>query len=300
MKIGVLDLDTRTPEASAAHAADAERAGYDSFWIPGGWRDPVTLATVAGLRVPRIEVAVSIVSVWGVKPVPLAEQALTVNAALDGRFVLGVGLSHFHMVEGRLGMKFERPIRYLREYLTILMTALEKGRVEFDGEILSAHTELKVGGMARPRVLVAALGPQAVDVAARWSDGFVTFMVPPRWLATQTLPAAAKAATEAGRKKPYLCAQAPVCLTNDPERARADCARMFANYGNGHYPSYRAALDRDGVKGPEDLAIIGDEKAFERGVSVYRDLGADEFMGIPFGTPEEQARTFAFLATLQR
>lgn len=249
-----MNLDTRTVDASIANARKAEQAGFDTFWIPGGWRDPATVCTVSGVAVPR------------------------------------------------MGMKFERPIRYLREYLTILMTAMEKDQVDFDGEMLSAHTELKLRGLTRPQVLIAALGPQAVRVAAQWCDGFAPFMVSPRWLENHTMPEATRAAAEVGRPRPYLCAQVPVCLSDEPARARAACAKMFANYCNGYYPSYRpsyrVALDRDGVGGPEDLAIYGNEKTIERGIAQYRDLGANESMGVVYGEPEEQARTFAYLVSL--
>lgn len=39
-------------------------------------------------------------------------------------------------------MKFERPILYLREYLTILMQCLENKVADFEGEILSAHAPI--------------------------------------------------------------------------------------------------------------------------------------------------------------
>jgi len=299
MKIGFnADLNTRSVDDAVAGARAAEKAGFDDYFCPGGWRDTVTLLTCAGREVPRIGLGSSIVSIWGIKPVVLAEQALTVNQALGGRFILGLGLSHFHMVEGRLGMKFERPIRYMREYLTILRQAMETGKVDFDGEMLSAHTQLKLEGTVPPRVLFAALGPQAVKVAGAWSDGTITFMVTPRTHETMTVPVASAAAKEAGRQKPWFCVSAPVCVTNNPEEARAAAAIAWAPYGNGYYPSYRAALDQDGVKGPEDAAIIGDEATVLKGIERYRDAGADEFIGIAFGKPEDMARTNAFLATL--
>src|SRR3546814_11546095 len=51
----------------------------------------------------------------------------------------------------------------------------------------------------------------------------------------------------------------PPFLRVDPDlchgrqgRARQDAAATFVNYGSGYYPSYRAALDRAEIKGPED------------------------------------------------
>ena len=171
MQIGILDLDVRTVSPCLTGARAAEQAGFDTYWLSGGWRDPVTLATAAGCAVPRIEIGTAIVSVWGMHPLAMAEQALTVNDALGGRFVLGLGISHPHMVRERFGRTYERPVRFLREFLTILMTAMDRGKVEFDGDMLSCHTELRLQNMRRPKVLIAALGPQSVAVAGRWADG---------------------------------------------------------------------------------------------------------------------------------
>ena len=63
----------------------------------------------------------------------LAAQALTTSQALQGRLTLGVGLSHATMMAD-LGIEFEKPIRHLREYLSILVPLVESGEVDFDGE----------------------------------------------------------------------------------------------------------------------------------------------------------------------
>ena len=46
-----------------------------------------------------------------------------------------------------------------------------------------------------------------------------------------------------------------MCVTDDPDAARARAAKLFAIYAQ--LPSYRAMLDREGVAGPADIAIIG-------------------------------------------
>ena len=60
----------------------------------------------------------------------LAGQALTVADAIGQRLTVGVGLSHEPMM-AQPGNGFDRPIRHLREYLSILMPLLRRGRSEF-------------------------------------------------------------------------------------------------------------------------------------------------------------------------
>lgn len=299
MQIGVLDLDVRTVAPCQAGARAAEQAGFDTYWLAGGWRDPVTLATAAGCVVPRIEIGTAINSIWGMHPLAMAEQALTVNDALQGRFVLGLGVSHPHMVLERFGRPYERPVRFLREFLTILMTAMGQGKVDFTGEMLACHTELRLQNMRRPKVLIAALGPQSVAVAGRWADGTLTFMVPLPALESMTIPTATAAAREAGRPRPFFLAQAPICVTCNEEAARAHIGKQFERYGNGYYPAYKASLDRSGISGgPGSVAVVGTEEEVARELSRYRDIGIDQFMGVVSGTPEEQERTMKFIAQL--
>jgi 5,10-methylenetetrahydromethanopterin reductase len=66
----------------------------------------------------------------------------------------------------------------------------------------------------------------------------------------------------------------------------------------GHLPSYRAMLDREGYKNPEDAAIIGDEKTVSDRLDELSAAGVDEFAGNMFdASPEVRDRTRALLRT---
>lgn len=90
----------------------------------------------------------------------------------------------------------------------------------------------------------------------------MTFMVPLRSLEELTIPIASQAAQEAKRPRPHFCVSIPICVTADKVRARQDAAATFVNYGSGYYPSYRAALDRAEIKGPDDVAIFGVDEIY--------------------------------------
>ena len=57
-------------------------------------------------------------------PQALAAEALTTQSALGGRLTLGIGMSHPHVVEGRLGMSSPPPAQFIREYLEALLPLL--------------------------------------------------------------------------------------------------------------------------------------------------------------------------------
>ena len=55
--------------------------------------------------------------------------------------VLGIGLSHRPMIEGMLGLSFEKPVRHLIDYLEVLQPLLETGSVAYSGEAFTAHMD---------------------------------------------------------------------------------------------------------------------------------------------------------------
>jgi hypothetical protein len=85
-------------------------------------------------------------------------------------------------------------------------------------------------------------------------------------------------------------------IRRDPpvDAMRAQAARTVALYGT--LPSYRAMLDREGVAGPEDMALIGDEATVSDRIAELCSAGVDEFSGLPFGdSSEDRARTRALM-----
>jgi alkanesulfonate monooxygenase SsuD/methylene tetrahydromethanopterin reductase-like flavin-dependent oxidoreductase (luciferase family) len=117
----------------------------------------------------------------------LAQQALTANQASGGRLCLGIGLSHRVVVEGMLNLSFDKPLRHMKEYLSILMPLIHDQKVSFAGETLTAHAGLTIGKPKSCEVVVAALGPQMLRLAAAMTQGTLTWCTGPETLRTLTV-----------------------------------------------------------------------------------------------------------------
>jgi len=185
----------------------------------------------------------------------------------------------------------------MREYLEILMPALEGEQVTFVGETMKASTfgPLQVAAPA-PDVLVAALGTVMLNIAGRLATGTITWMTGPATIEEHIVPTINAAAAGAGRPAPQVGVGLPVCVTDDAAGARAKAAEVFAVYG--HLPSYRAMLDREGAAGPEDVAIVGTAAQVADHVRRLADIGATDFCGAPFGTGDEIRTSIDTLAGL--
>ena len=257
--------------------------------------DVLTVITLAGRVVPDIELETAVVPIYPRHPVALAQQALTTQAAIGGRLTLGVGLSHRPMVENGWGLSFERPVEYMQEYLAILQPLLHGQSAAFSGRRFKSQMQLATPEVTPPSVVLAALGERMLRLAGEQTDGTATWMVGPKTLASHITPIITAAARKAGRPAPRIIVGLPICVTNDPEAARARAARVFERYGQ--LPSYKAMLEREGAANPADVAVVGSEADVEWQLAEIERAGGTELNASVFGSVEEQQRTFEFLHT---
>ncbi|MFZ8901165.1 MAG: TIGR03564 family F420-dependent LLM class oxidoreductase [Ilumatobacteraceae bacterium] len=293
MRVGIFGgaANDGTLGSMTNEASRAEKDGFASFWVPQIFNhDALTALAVIGREVPRIELGTSVVPTYPRHPMMMAQQALTVNAATDGRLCLGIGLSHQMVVEGMWGMSFDKPVRHMREYLEVMMPLLEGKPVAHAGEAFRVNGAVDVPGGSRPGVVVAALGEQMLNVTAALADGTLTWCTGPQTLKNHTIPTIRAAADKHGRDSARVIAALPVCVTKDVAAAHERAAKVFVIYGQ--LPSYRAMLDKEGAAGPADIAIAGSESEVLDRISALADMGVTDFAAVEFGgTPDEVADT---------
>ena len=264
------------------HAQLAAAQGFSSYWLaehPTGGLDALTVLAAVGQQVAGIELGTAIVPTYPRHPMVLAGQTLTTAGILGARLTLGIGLSHEPMM-AQLGIGFDKPIRHLREYLSILMALLREGAVDYEGETLSCRAQLFVKPQIETPVVVAALGPQALGVAGRLADGTTLAWVGPKTVRDHIAPRLRDAAAAAGRSAPRIIATLPVCVTEDASRVRDAIARGLSLYGR--LPSYRAMFEREGVSGPADLAIVGSAAEVRDGIERMAQAGVTDFAASEF------------------
>jgi len=281
-----------------AAAAAAHDDGFASFWLPQIFGvDALSTLALIGREVPGIELGTAVVPTYPRHPMALAAQALTVQQATSGRLALGIGLSHQVVIEAMYGMSYAKPVGHMKDYLSILRPLLHGEAVAYAGEHLSANGSLSIPDAAPAPILVAALGTQMLRLTARHAEGTITWMTGPTTLAEHIVPSIASAAKEAGRGAPRVVAALPVCVTDDPDAARALVAKELAIYGE--LPSYRAMLDREGAAGPADVTIVGDAQTVAAGIERVRDSGVTDFVAVEVAqSARDRGATRSLLASL--
>ena len=300
MKIGIMVGATggSTLDSLIEKARAVEQAGFDTLWLANIFgHDAIGSLGIVGRETSRLELGTAVVPTYPRHPMAIAQQALTTQAAAGGRFALGIGLSHKIVIEDMLGMSYDRPARHMREYLEVLGPLLRGEQVSYSGELYRVNGQLDVPDASPPQLLVAALGPVMLSLTGRLADGTITWMCGPRTLGEHIGPRLRQAAADAGRPEPRVVAGLPVVLTDDPDAARAKIAEILVMYGQ--LPSYRAMLDREGVAGPADIAVVGDEATIRETLDRYRDVGVTDLDAAVIPVDEDaERRTTDFLASI--
>src|ERR1700743_3146445 len=128
MRVGVMvgsDKERSRADRLARLIADGAAgrdAGFTAFWMSQvpGYLDAMTAVALIGQATTRIEIGTAVVPIQTRHPMIMAEQALTTQIGGGGRFTLGIGPSHHWIINGQLGLDYERPSAVLADYLDVL------------------------------------------------------------------------------------------------------------------------------------------------------------------------------------
>lgn len=306
MRIGVGIGDIAgTPADLDGLVAQVQRAEADGF--ASGWFanifgvDAIMAAAICGRETTRIELGTAVVPTFPRHPVAMAQAAMSAQAACEGRFALGIGLSHQMVIEGMLGLSFAKPFSHMREYVSVLAPLVRTGSVGHVGDEYRVTAQVSVPGATPCPILLAALAPRMLALAGSETEGTITWMTGPKTIREHTVPRIREAAAKAGRPAPRVVVGLPIAVTSQVDAARASAARQFQVYG--FLPSYRAMLDREGVEGPADVAIVGDADTVGAQIEALAAAGATDLMAIPFRVQDDAdaiARTRDLLVRLAR
>jgi F420-dependent oxidoreductase-like protein len=288
-------------------AEAAEAAGFATAWIPQLPQDfdAMTAVALMGRETSRIELGTAVVPLQSRHPIALGQQALSVEAACDGRFTLGVGPSHHWIIDSMLGLPYEQPAKLVESYLDVF-DAMFSGPspVDVENQHFRIHNPLDVTDLPVP-VLLAALGPVMLRLAGERASGTVLWMADERAIAEHVVPRITTAAADAGRPSPRVVAGVAVCLCA-PDEVEGAIERANDALGHAEYsPNYQRLLEQGDADDVGDMSAIGTEADIERRLRSYMDAGATDFSAriLPLGRGKEEIvassrRTREFLASL--
>jgi probable F420-dependent oxidoreductase len=179
-----------------------EDLGYSTFWYPEALGyESLSIASFMLANTERLIIGSSIANIYARDPFTARRGLRTLSSLYDDRFVLGLGVSHAPMVERVRGHVYDKPVPTMRRYLDGLY------------EDPSDAQEWPV--------VIAALGPLMLKLAAERTAGAVPYNVTPEHTR--------EARAALGPDK-LLVVEQKVCLETDPAAARGLARRELHRY----------------------------------------------------------------------
>jgi alkanesulfonate monooxygenase SsuD/methylene tetrahydromethanopterin reductase-like flavin-dependent oxidoreductase (luciferase family) len=135
-------------------------------------------------------------SMWSSPP-----SAANLHRLANGRFTLGVGLQSRTYVANWHGREYERPLRAVREYLTIMRSLVDGEPTTFDGEIFRVRDFQLMMQPAETRlpIYLAGIGPKMAQLAGELADGILGYFYSEAYLRDVVMPNLQIGAERAGR-----------------------------------------------------------------------------------------------------
>jgi probable F420-dependent oxidoreductase len=247
--LGEIGLWARGPRSTPELAAAVEKLGYGAFWVGGSPPGDLRLPEQILDATTEMVVASGVVNIWASPAHEVAGSYHRVAERHPGRFLLGIGVGHPEAT----GDRYEHPHAALVAYLDAL----------------------DADGVPRDDVVLAALGPRVMRLAAERTAGAHPYLTPPEH---------SREAREVLGAGPLLAPEQKVVLDVDPQRARAVGRRAVGPYL--HLVNYRANLRRLGFTDEEmgdggtdelidALVAHGDDAQVAARVREHLALGAD-------------------------
>jgi probable F420-dependent oxidoreductase len=226
----------------------AEHLGFSSLWYPEAYgREAMLNGALLIANSSELVVGSAIASIWARDAVNAKNAARSLDAWSDGRYILGLGVSHQPLVERMRGHNYSKPYSAMSEYLDAMASAKMQAP---EGDV-------------EPPVLIAALGNKMLELAAEKADGAVPYLVTPEHTAR---------ARQVMGKDAFLVVEQGVALTDDDEDYRERCYDYLVMYTG--LPNYQNNLRTLGF-GDEDFIRGGSTKLQDglvpRGVEAIAD-----------------------------
>ena len=267
-RLGVWTWLDAVPQAEAVEIArKIEAWGYSTLWLPETiGRDPFALIVHLAAHTTRLCFATGIANIYARDAVTMRALQQSVGELTGGRFALGLGVSHAHLVTGVRGHAYGKPVSTMRSYLEAMRKALYRAP--------TAREE--------PPILLAALRTNMLRLSAEHASGAHPYLVTPEHTAR---------ARKVMGPDAWLCPEQMVLRETDAAKAREIARRNLRDYLR--LPNYQNNLRQFGFDDADfdsngsdrlvdEIVAWGDERAIRARIDAHLAAGADHVCIQPF------------------
>jgi len=248
-----------------AAAREAEAEGHDGIVAMENQHDPFLALAVAGAATERVELHTSVAIAFARTPMATAEVGWDLAGSTGGRFVIGLGSQVRAHNERRFSVAWTPPAPRMREYVQVLRAIWRCWKTgekpAYEGQhyrftLMTPNFTPEPIAARAPAVMIAAVGPAMMKVAAEECDGVKLHgFCTRKYLTDEIMPRLAAGLAKAGRKREnYEISGGGFLATGVDDEAVAErfewVRQRVAFYGStpAYYPVFAA-------HGLEDLGL---------------------------------------------
>jgi probable F420-dependent oxidoreductase len=226
-------IDALSSAESQRAAQVVEKLGFGALWVAEAvGRDPFVSSAMLLNATSTLRLATGIANVYARDAMTMVAGQKTLAEAFPDRFLLGMGVSHGHLVAGIRKIDWSKPYSYMSDYLDKMDKSLFMAR--------SAEHE--------PGRVLAALGPKMLQLSAEKANGSHPYFTTPEHTAEARRIMGADA---------LLAPEQMVVLNTDPTAARVTARKGMKIYLG--LPNYANNLKRFGFE-DSDFADGGSDR----------------------------------------
>jgi probable F420-dependent oxidoreductase len=289
-------------DQAGTSAAEQEARGYDGIWSAETSHDPFFPLLLAAQTTDEVDLGTGIAVAFARNPMNLAQISWDLQAASQGRFILGLGSQIAPHITRRFSMPWSHPAARMREMILAIRAIWaswnDGTKLDFRGDFYT-HTLMTPFFNPGPnphgnaRIFLAGVGPKMTEVAGEVCDGFLCHgFTTERYLREVTLPALERGRQKAGKTLDGLDISGPMFIvTGRDEKEMAAAAKgvrgQIAFYGST--PAYRPVLELHGWGELQtELNAMSKQGRWGEMGELIDDEILEAFAVV--GTPEEAAR----------
>ncbi len=273
----------------------AEEAGFEAVWQAESRlvrEATVPMAAFAAVT-ERIKVGSGVVNCWTRNVGLMAATFVTLDDLAPGRVMLGIG-AWWEPLATKVGVRRERPLTAMREYLQVVRRLVAMENVTFHGEYVDVQ-DIQIDivhGDRSPRqvpIYLGATGMQMMELAGEVADGvLLNYLVGPRYDATALEHLAAGAARSGRTVEDIDRPQLVVCSLDEDRELALDRARELVTQYLGQQPHIMKASGVDQSL-LDEIGQVLTWPASEQEIRRAMALVPDEVVQMitASGTPEE-------------
>lgn len=306
----------------------ADQLGYDSVWLDEAWGYDIFTSLADLARVTqRIKLGTGIVNVFSRSPGVIASSMATLDERSGGRMLLGLGSSGVNVIEHWHGVRFERPLRRLREYAEIINMIMRREKLIYHGDLFQLERGFKLQFTPLRKhipIYIAAITPKSIEQTGEIADGVLPIFWPKEKF-PEMRALLDTGSTKAGREggsvsiAPYITTE--ILMDESQRQAARDRARGPIAFYIGRMGVFYAevlarhgyAADVEAVKrgweaGPKTAArgvsdalldataIVGTPEEMAAQLKAWQQPGVNEpIITMPSGTPEQAGQVLETL-----